>query len=115
MADFSGDTGVKTTEDVERYRFIQTDGTKATSSTDDFYGVSQTDEPTDTRVALCVQGRTRVVADGALSAGDEVMPSTDGKAQTASGTGNTVAGRVLEDASDGEEAVILVYGVHVTN
>lgn len=68
-------------------------------------GVASTDS--STRVTVIVGGVVPVVADGAITAGEEVEVGTDGAA-TAFSTGRIV-GMALTGAADAEDAMILLY------
>lgn len=59
---------------------------------------------------ICAPGTVLpVIADGPITAGDEVEVGTAGKAKTKSSTGQAV-GRALKTVTDGQEAMIILYG-----
>lgn len=91
-----------------QYHFVKLDPSnpeeviKVTAITDEPCGVQQGDAGVGEEVEIVVYGITKLVADGAISYGDELGTSADGEGDTiVSGTDTTVfkVGKAMEDAS----------------
>lgn len=91
--------------------------TPTTASNDTVLGVVSRKVGVDEYAAVHVEpGVYLLRADGAISQDAEVMPSaTSGKngyVATAATTGNTIVGKALQDAADGDLFEVLYYANH---
>ena len=89
-----------------QYRFVKLDGSgnvvKVTAITDEPVGVLQNDPGSGEEATILATGISKLVADSAISIGDELGTSADGEADTiASGTDTTVfkVGKALQAAA----------------
>ena len=80
------------------------------SATQTALGVASHDAALNSKVTVLLPGAgvLPVVADGAISAGGLVEVGTAGKVKASAGT-NKVVGKVLADAADGEDAMVLLF------
>lgn len=90
----------------------------ASASTDDIIGVLQGTPESGYSADIAIDGVTKVLANGALSAGDLVTADSDGKAQKVVGVPDVstgvlgdmvkILGKVVEGAGDAEYASVLI-------
>lgn len=71
------------------------------------FGVTAYDTPADDKVTLYRGGIVPVEADGPIAAGAPLFAAADGRATaTDPGAGSNVVGIAVDDAADGEDAVV---------
>ena len=79
--------------------------TEVDAGADTPFGIARHDAKDGAPVDVVIQGRTKVKASGAVTAGDLFSSDTDGKARNTVGVGHYVFGRVLDDAAAEDEIV----------
>ena len=94
---------------AKQYTFVKASGVNGVAAnvlaTTLSIGILQNEPPSGSPATVAIAGVSKVLAGAAVTAGDQVMSDTSGRAITATGSGAYVLGVALETAANANEVI----------